>query len=67
MSWGEFKPKLAEAIIAHLEPIQKRYNELRADDEYLLSVLKDGADAAEAIALKTLDATRVAMGFARRP
>ncbi len=63
LSWGEFKPLLADAIVAHLEPIQTRYAEVRADDEYLVSVLKDGADAANNIASRTLRATRVAMGF----
>lgn len=63
LSWGEFKPLLADAIVNHLEPIQTKYAEVRADDEYLMSVLKDGADAANDIASRTLHATRVAMGF----
>eukprot|EP00594_Rhizosolenia_setigera_P015783 CAMPEP_0178968966 /NCGR_PEP_ID=MMETSP0789-20121207/18562_1 /TAXON_ID=3005 /ORGANISM="Rhizosolenia setigera, Strain CCMP 1694" /LENGTH=424 /DNA_ID=CAMNT_0020654983 /DNA_START=155 /DNA_END=1429 /DNA_ORIENTATION=+ len=66
MSWGEFKPLLAEAIVNHLEPIQKRYAEVRADEEYLNNVLRDGANAAEEIALKTLKSAKVAMGFATR-
>jgi tryptophanyl-tRNA synthetase len=63
MKWGDFKPVLAEAVVAHLEPIQKRYAEVRADEEYLHSVLKEGADAAEEIAGRTLKAAKVAMGF----
>ncbi|KAL7476292.1 hypothetical protein ACHAW6_002162 [Cyclotella cf. meneghiniana] len=63
MAWGEFKPLLAEALIAHLEPIQKRYAEVRTDDEYLRMVLREGAEAAEEIAERTLKATKVAMGF----
>lgn len=66
MSWGEFKPVLADAIIAHLEPIQKRYKEIREDETYLKDVLKDGADAANEIASKTLNAARVSMGFTQR-
>jgi len=67
MSWGEFKPVLAQAIVNHLEPIQKKYAEVRADEDYLNGVLRDGADAANAIASETLHATRVAMGFASLP
>jgi tryptophanyl-tRNA synthetase len=67
MSWGEFKPVLAEAIVAHLEPIQKRYAEVRKDDEYLNNVLREGAEAANSIASRTLQATRVAMGFTPPP
>jgi len=66
MTWGEFKPVLADAIIEHLEPIQTKYYELREDPEYLDSVLRDGAVAAESIAMRTLDSAKVAMGFARR-
>lgn len=67
MSWGEFKPRLADAVVAHLEPIQKRYYEVRQDDAYLEQVLRDGAEAANAIASRTLHSTRIAMGFATLP
>jgi tryptophanyl-tRNA synthetase len=67
LSWGEFKPLLAEAVVAHLEPIQKRYHEVRKDDQYLEQVLRDGARDANEIASRTLLATRVAMGFATPP
>ena len=35
MNWGAFKPKLAEAIVAHLKPIQARYNEVISDPAIL--------------------------------
>jgi len=63
MTWGEFKPVLAEAVVNHLEPIQIRYKEVREDEEYLKTLLKDGASAADEIASRTLHATRIAMGF----
>lgn len=66
MTWGEFKPVLAEAIVAHLEPIQQKYHEVRGDEEYLMGVLKQGSDSANEIASKTLKAARVAMGFVSR-
>lgn len=66
MSWGEFKPVLADAIVAHLEPIQKRYKEVREDDDYLDNVLRDGAAEARKIASQTLKTAQVAMGFALR-
>ena len=28
VGWGTFKPLLADAIVAHLEPIQARYTEI---------------------------------------
>lgn len=63
LKWGDFKPRLADAISNHLEPIQKRYHELRNDEEYLRQVLAEGAASANAIANRTLLATKVAMGF----
>lgn len=66
MSWGDFKPVLADAIIAHLEPIQKKYNEIRKNETYLTSVLKEGSNSANEIASTTLKAARVSMGFVSR-
>jgi len=64
MSWGEFKPVLAEAIVNHLEPIQKRYHKIRQDEDYLWEVLRDGAEAADQVASRTLRHAKIAMGFA---
>lgn len=64
MNWGTFKPILADAIVNHLEPIQKRYHEVRQDEEKLNQILKDGAASANEVAQRTLHATKVAMGFA---
>ncbi|KAL7560913.1 hypothetical protein ACA910_008192 [Epithemia clementina (nom. ined.)] len=64
MTWGDFKPKLADALIAHLEPIQNRYYAVRKEEGYLAQVLEDGANAARQVADQTLHAARVAMGFA---
>lgn len=67
LSWGDFKPKLADAIIDHLEPIQKKYYEVRNDSDKLNEILKDGADAANIVAKQTLFNTKVAMGFVNPP
>lgn len=64
MSWGEFKPVLADAIVAHLEPIQKKYHQVRQEEGFLEQVLEEGAVAAREVADRTLNGARVAMGFA---
>jgi tryptophanyl-tRNA synthetase len=64
MNWGAFKPLLADAVVNHLEPIQKRYYEVREDEEKLNQILKEGAAAANEVAQQTLHSTKVAMGFA---
>ncbi|KAK9805159.1 hypothetical protein WJX72_002664 [[Myrmecia] bisecta] len=66
MRWGEFKPALADAVIAHLEPIQRRYNEVMQDPAYLDQVLAEGADKANEAASWTLGNCRQAMGFTPR-
>jgi tryptophanyl-tRNA synthetase len=63
VGWGTFKPILADALVAHLEPLQQRYNELLTDTEYLEKVLADGAEAAEAVAEGTCTSAKRAMGF----
>ena len=35
MRWGQFKSVLADAIVAHLEPIQQKYHDVIADKTYL--------------------------------
>ncbi len=39
MRWGQFKSTLADAVVAHLEPIQQRYHEVIADKSYLDQVM----------------------------
>ena len=63
MGWGRFKPLLAEATVAALEPIQNRYKELIDDRAELGSVLKDGADRANTVAEATVDRVRNSLGF----
>jgi tryptophanyl-tRNA synthetase len=66
MGWGQFKPLLAEAAVAALEPIQGRYKELIDHPEELDLVLEQGRQKAEAVANATLNRVRQALGFAGR-
>ena len=66
MGWGQFKPLLAEAAVAALEPIQSRYKALINDPEELNHVLDQGRHKAEAVANATLNRVREALGFAIR-
>ena len=61
--WGEFKPLLTEATIAHLEPLQKRYYEIITEQEYLTKILSEGAEAADEVASRTLANAKRSMGF----
>ena len=63
MGWGQFKPLLAEATIASLQPIQERYRLLMDDRAQLEMVLQKGRERASAVADSTGRRTRDAMGF----
>lgn len=39
MRWGDFKPRLADALVAHLQPIQQRYAEVMRDEGALDAIL----------------------------
>jgi len=66
MRWSEFKPLLANAVIAHLAPIQAKYYELMEDPTVLKKTLLEGAEAADAVAGQTLFWAKKAMGFTTR-
>ena len=66
MGWGQFKPLLADAAVAALEPIQARHKELMAERVELDRVLAKGRDQAESVANATLERVRDALGFAKR-
>lgn len=62
--YGRFKDAVADSVIAVLEPIQKRYDEISADKAYLQEVLTSGAERAEAIAYRTMLKIRKKIGYA---
>ena len=63
MSWGLFKPLLAEAAVEALIPIQKKYKELISDLGEINNILKDGKEKAEEVAMSTLSRVNEALGF----
>lgn len=52
--YGALKEETAQAVNAALAPIQVRYHELMADKGYLTAVLKNNAERAQMMALRTL-------------
>jgi tryptophanyl-tRNA synthetase len=60
--YGQFKQAVADAVVDYLAPVRERYEELRADEPRLESVLRAGADKAHAIAAGTVAEARRRMG-----
>jgi tryptophanyl-tRNA synthetase len=63
--YGTFKSDLADLFVATIEPIQKRYNDYKADHEYLNKVMQDGAERANLAASSTLIKVTDALGLVR--
>ena len=61
--YGPLKTDAGEAVVEMIKPIQVRYSELMADRGELQRLLRKGADKARAVASKTLDRARNAIGF----
>jgi tryptophanyl-tRNA synthetase len=65
--YGQFKGDVGDAVLALLEPVRARYEELRADEPELLRQLAAGAEKARAASAPTLERMYEVMGFVRLP
>ena len=63
--YGAFKQDVAEAVVAVLDPIRTRYEELRADEGELRALLARGAEKARETSAPTLEQMYERMGFVR--
>ncbi len=61
--YGTFKADVAEAVVALLEPIQRRFAELRGDPGELQALLAKGAGKARSVAAETLALAHERVGF----
>ena len=66
MGYGTFKTAVGEAVVADLEPVQKRVKELEANKDYLDAIIKDGAEKASRLADRTLTKVQRKVGFPNR-
>lgn len=66
MRWGEFKPLLAEAVVAKLKPVREKHDEIMSDLPELKRILKMGKERADEAAFATLDAAQSALGLVPR-
>jgi tryptophanyl-tRNA synthetase len=64
--YGQFKTDVADAVVALLEPVRSRYEELSADPAELERLLALGADKARTASAPTLAAMYQRMGFVFR-
>ena len=62
MRYGDLKKTVAEMVVSHLEPIQKRFAEITSDPGYLAGVLEEGRARVAPIAEQTVELTKQRMG-----
>ncbi len=63
VTYGTLKTRVADAVLASLEPLQKRYAELMKSPTELDVLLKEGAGKASEVAEKTAALVRTRMGI----
>ena len=63
--YGDFKKDLVEVVQSAIAPIQEKYNDIRQSSE-LQTILKDGAERADAIAQETMKRVKKNFGLGSR-
>lgn len=61
--YGTFKSEVGDAVVAMVEPIQQRYQEIRDDESYLKQIFAKGAEKAAQRARPTLEKVYEKIGF----
>ena len=62
-TYGALKRAVTDAVVAELEPLQRRYAELAADPAHVASVFEAGAARCREVAEPVLGAAQAAMGL----
>jgi tryptophanyl-tRNA synthetase len=63
MRYGDLKKQVAEMVIAKLEPMQKKYEELMSDRAELRRILREGVDRVTPLADATMRLVRQKTGL----
>lgn len=61
--YGDLKQMVSDALIAEIEPVQKRFHEIMKDKAYLDQIIKKNAETASYLASKTLRKVKKKIGF----
>lgn len=63
MRYGDLKKQVADVVIAHLEPFQKRYREIMGERGYVAQVLAESASRVRPLAAATVELAKRRMGL----
>jgi tryptophanyl-tRNA synthetase len=62
-TYGALKAAVTDAVVAELEPVQKRYADLAADPAYVTAVFAAGAERCREVTAPVLAAAEAAIGL----
>ena len=63
VGYGDFKKKVADAVVEEIRPIQEEFKRISADKAFVDKVIKEGAEKAAYIANKTLRKVKKKVGY----
>jgi len=63
MRYGDLKKQVAEATVAGLDPLQRRYQEIVSEPGYVERILREGAARVEPVADATVELVKRRMGL----
>jgi tryptophanyl-tRNA synthetase len=63
MRYGDLKKRVADMVIAHIQPFQERYRQIVSEPGYLEGVLREGAERVAPIANDTVKTVKQRMGL----
>ncbi len=61
--YGVFKKAVGEAVVAKLEPIQKKFYDLQNNKDYIDTIIKNNTERASYVAEKTIRKVKKKIGF----
>ncbi|HMU25193.1 MAG TPA: tryptophan--tRNA ligase, partial [Ferruginibacter sp.] len=61
--FGDMKKQLAEDMVKFIAPIRQKTNDILANENYLKTVMEQGAEKARKSAKATMDQVRMVMGL----
>ena len=65
LRYGDLKKQVAEAVVSHLEPIQKKYHDMTSDRGAIREILRQGAERVAPLAEATMALVRERTGLYR--
>ena len=63
LRYGDLKKRVADMLIAHIEPFQQRYRQIASEPGYLEGILREGAERVAPIANDTVRLVKHRMGL----